>query len=98
MPKRGGSNDQTRYDLVTNTEIDRSVVGVVRQRNTAGQCNHIARKQRQFHTWLALGDAITHGRHTTGDLCGCAVCARSFLDDIRKFLKRLMRRKHIVIG
>ncbi len=41
--------------------------------------------------------AITHGRHTTGDLNRGAELARRRLDLFRVVVERLMRRQHVVI-
>ena len=93
-----GSNNKTRHDFITHTQIHRRIISVVRQANACGQCDHIARKQRQLHANLALGHTITHGRNAARNLGSAAVGGCGRFDQVRKFFERLVGRKHVIIG
>ena len=90
-------NDQTRNNLVTHTQIQRGIECVVRKRDRRGQCDGIARKQRQFHARLALGDAITHGGHTACHLGGATMFAGNITDERGIGFIGLMRGQHVII-
>ena len=67
---------QPRHDLVADAEIDGGIEHVVRQADRRRHGDHVARKQRQLHARLALGDAVAHGRHAAGHLRDAAGLAR----------------------
>ena len=98
VTKCGGSNDETGHDFIANAQIQSRVIDVVGQGHARSQCDHVAGKQRQFHADLTLCHAITHCRHATGHLRGCAFQTRGFADLGGVGFKRLMRGQHIVVG
>ncbi|EAU45919.1 hypothetical protein R2601_21652 [Salipiger bermudensis HTCC2601] len=98
VAESGGADHQARHDLVADAEIDRRVIGVVRQRHAGRQRDHIAREQRQLHADLALRDPVAHRRHAAGHLCGAAAGSGRIADDLGKTLERLMCRQHVVVG
>ena len=91
-------NRQSRHDLVADAEKDRRIEHVVRQADGCSHGDDIARKQRQFHGRLALGDAVAHGRHAACHLRHAALFARRLLDQVGKILVGRMGRQHVVIG
>ncbi|MCY1229706.1 hypothetical protein D9M72_420830 [compost metagenome] len=91
-------NDETRYDLVADAEIDGGIEHVVRQADAGSHGDQVAREERELHARLPLGDAIAHGRHTAGNLCDAARFARRIADERRIGLERLVRREHVIIG
>ena len=90
--------DQAGDDLVADAEADNTVEHVVRQRDTRRLGDVVAAEQRQLHTDLALGDAVTHGRHAAGYLPRAADGAQVALDLVRVVGKGLVRRQHVVVG
>ena len=98
MAKGRRRNNQPRHDFIANAQIQRRVKTVVRQAHGCGQCNHIAREQRQLHPRLALGYAVAHGRHAARHLHSHPRCRRCAANKIGIGFKRAMRREHIVIG
>ena len=98
MPECGSGHNQPRNDLVADAQINCRVKAVMTKPNPGGQGDHIARKQRKLHPRLTLGNAIAHGRNSPGNLRRRAGVACGLADDLWEMLKRLMRRKHIVIG
>ena len=97
MSELQGADQQARHDLVAYPEAQHAVEHVVRQRDRGGHRDDVARKQRQLHARLTLGDAIAHRRHAAGELRDRARIARSLLDDFGKPPQRLVRRQHVVV-
>ena len=98
MAERQRCNRQPRHDLVADAEKDRSIEHVVRQADGSRHGDYVARKQRQFHRGLALGDAIAHGWHAARHLRNAALFARSFFDQVGKILVGRMGRQHVVVS
>ena len=69
----------------------------MRQPNGGAHRNHIARKQRQFHAFVALRDAVAHRGRAPRHLRCCAVFLHFVFNPIGKIFKRLVRRHHVVI-
>jgi hypothetical protein len=92
------ADEQAGHDLVADAEIDGGIEHVVAERNGRRHGDDIAREQAQVHALLALGHAIAHGGHATGDLGGGAHFARRGFDDVGIELIGLMGRQHVVIG
>ncbi|MNI38500.1 hypothetical protein D3C73_926440 [compost metagenome] len=98
MAKGEGADQQARHDLVAHTEVHGGIEHVVAEPDRGGLGNDIAREQRQLHAATALGDAVAHRRHGTGNLCGRAQFASHRTDLFGIGLERLMRRQHVVVG
>ncbi|RMS54700.1 hypothetical protein ALP65_04670 [Pseudomonas aeruginosa] len=92
------ADQQARHDLVANTQAQRCIEHVVRQRDGGGHGDHVAAGQRQFHARLALGHPVAHGRHAAGELADRTDLVQRLLDQPRKALERLVRREHVVVG
>jgi hypothetical protein len=92
------TNEQAGHDLVADAEHERGVEHVVRQAHGGGQRDHVAREQRQLHAGRALRDAVAHGGHATGHLCGGAERARVAADQLGVVLVGLVGREHVVVG
>lgn len=84
------ANHQAGDDLVADAQIDGSVEHVVAQRDRSRHGDDVAAEQRKVHARLALGHAIAHGGHATGDLGGRADRAGGVLDDLGIGLVGLM--------
>jgi len=92
------AHQQAGHDLVAHAQVECGVEHVMTQRDRRGLRDHIARKQRQFHARPALGHAVAHRRHATGDLRRGAEVARDLADDLGVMLERLVCRQHVVVG
>ena len=73
MTERKRAYHQTRHDFVANTHKQAAVKHLVRQTDGGTHGDDVAGEQRQFHTGVALRDAVAHGGRTAGDLGGRAV-------------------------
>ena len=62
------------------------------------QRDDVAREKGKLHPFLALGDAVAHGRNPAGDLGRAAGRARRRLDEIGKARIGLVRGKHVIVG
>ncbi|BBG29596.1 transposase [Zymobacter palmae] len=98
VTETSGTDEQARYDLVADTEVQRGVEHVVRQTDGRGHGDGVAGEQRQFHTRLTLSDTVTHGRNTTSELGSGAYFTSRFADQIRKDFERLVSRQHVVVS
>ncbi len=63
---------RSRDDLVADAEQGRAVEHAVAQSHGRGECDGVAREQRQLHAALTLGDPVAHRRHAARDLRGGA--------------------------
>ena len=98
MTERKRANHQTRYDFVAHTHKQAAVEHLVRQADGGTHGNHVAGEQRQFHTGIALRDAVAHGGRTAGDLGGCTVFLRFVFNLVGEVFKRLVCGNHVVVG
>ncbi len=67
------------------------------QRHGGRQRDHFAAGDPQFHARFALGDAIAHGGHATGELANRANLTQRLLDLLRISFIRLVCGEHVVI-
>ena len=98
MTERKRANHQTRHDFVAHTHKQAAVEHLVRQADGGTHGNHVAGEQRQFHTGVALRDAVAHGGRTAGNLGGRAVFLRFVFDLVGEVFKRLVCGNHVVVG
>ena len=98
MTKAQSTHHQARHDLVADAEHQCGVEHVVGQGDGGGHGDHFTAGDGQLHAWLALGDAIAHGRYATGELADRADLAQRLFDLFREVLVRLVRRQHVVVG
>ncbi|CAM5482169.1 hypothetical protein FALB51S_03423 [Frigidibacter albus] len=98
MAEGGGGDDEARHDLVADAQIDRGVIGVVRERHPGGQRDHVAREEREFHPGLALRDPVAHRRNAARHLRGGADGASGGADHLGVALIGLVGRKHVIVG
>ena len=98
MTKAQRAHQQPRHYLVADAQAQGGIEHVVGQGNGRAHGDHVTADQRQLHARLALGDAIAHGRDTTGHLTGGTEGAQSFADLRGEGLIGLVRGEHVVIG
>ena len=98
MTEGQGAHQQSRHDLVADTQAQRRIEHVVRQGDGSGHRNHVAAEERQLHACLALCDTVAHCRHAACELCDRTGFAGSEFEQCRIALERLMGREHVVIG
>ena len=98
MPEVQRADQQARHDLVAHAQQQHAVEHIMAERHGRGPGNRVAREQAQLHPWLALGDPIAHGRHTTGHLQRGPAGAGSLAQGLRVAFVGLMGRQHVVVG
>ncbi|MNO75928.1 hypothetical protein D3C76_669910 [compost metagenome] len=98
VPETQRAHHQAGDDLVADAEHQRGVEHVVRQGHGGGHGDHFTAGDGQLHARLALGHAVAHGRHATGELADRADLAQGLLDLLGEVLVRLVRREHVVVG
>ena len=98
MAERQRADQKARHNLVADPEIDRRVEHGVGKGDRGRERDDVARKKRKLHPFLALGDAVAHGRNAARDLGRAARGARGLLDEIGKARIGLVGGKHVVIG
>ncbi len=92
------ADQEAGHDLVADAEQQGSVEHVVRERDRRAHGDRVAREQAQLHARAALGDAVAHRRHATGDLRRRTEPMRGVADHAWKALVGLVRRQHVVVG
>ncbi|MCY1427862.1 hypothetical protein D9M71_437260 [compost metagenome] len=97
MAKAQRAHQQARDDLVADAQAQGGIEHVVRKGHGGRQRDHFTAGDTQLHAGLALGDAIAHGWHATGELTDRADLAQGLLDLFRVMLIRLVRREHVVV-
>ena len=90
MAKRQRGHHQPRDDFVAHAQIERAIKHVVREAHCRRHGDHFAAQQGQLHTVLALGYAITHGRHAACNLAHRVHAVQRIADDSRVGLIRLV--------
>ena len=98
MAEAQRAHQQAGDDLVADTQVQRGIEHVVRQRHRGGHGDHLAAGDAQFHARLALGHAVAHGRHTAGELADRADFAQGLLDPLGIVFIGLVSREHVVIS
>jgi len=98
MPEAQRTDQQPGNDLVADAEQQRPIEQVVRQRHRGAHGDHLATGNGQLHARLALGDTVTHRRHTAGHLPHRADIAQRLAQALGVVLIGLMRREHVVVG
>ena len=98
MAKGCRRHHKAGHNLVADTKVEAGVKGVVAHRHARRQGDHIARKERQLHSRLALGHPVAHRRNATRHLRRGPHLARGGADQFGVIFKRLMGREHIIIS
>ena len=89
---------QAGDDFVAHAHQQRAVKHLVRQADGGTHRNHVARKQRKLHAFVALGDAVAHRGRAAGHLCRRAVFLRFVLNQVGEIFERLVCGNHVVVG
>ena len=98
MPKVQCAYQEARNNLVAHAQHQGAVKHVVAERHRSGHGNRVAGKQAELHAGCALGHAVTHRGHATGDLRGSAPLAGFVFDDVGVMLQGRMGREHVVVS
>ena len=98
MAERQRTDHQAGNNFVAYAHKQAAVKHLMRQTDGGTHGNHVAGKQRQFHTGVALRDAVAHGGCAAGDLGGRTVFLCFVFDLVREVFKRLVCGNHVVVG
>ena len=98
MTERQSADHQAGNDFVAHTHKQAAVKHLMRQTDSGTHGNHVTGEQRQFHTGIALRDAVAHRGRTAGNLRGRAVFLRFVFNLVGEIFKRLVCGNHVVVG
>ena len=91
-------HDESGDDLVADAEEDRGIKAVMREGDSGGERDDIAREEGELHPFAALSHTVAHRRDAARHLRRSSRCARGFADDGGEGLEGPVGREHVVVG